>query len=510
MKHFCGIILFIVISIYLNNGYAFGDSIALTANIIQMDKSTTYNINIIGKNKGLSYEWTTSDRNIVKVNNKNGKISSIKDGAAFITCVVTSANGEKQNLMCKVLVGEDTEGTRLHITNLNLKVGEQFDINIKKKTANSKYMWISSKESVLKINAANGVVSAVGKGKANVTCTITAPDKHVIVLLCRIQVSDVNSNIIWEDVFQTPTIDSNKWGYESGYVRNKELQKYTDSTANAWIRDGNLVIKAIKDTDGNWTSASILTNNKFEVGNARIEARIKLPYESGAFPAFWMLGADLEEDYINQINLGDNWLEAREIDIIETFGKVVNVQGGVFLKEASNATELSHYFAKSQEIDITRFHIYAIEKSNHTINFYCDDNLYYSYVISDDGMKEPFFILLNLAVGASGGIPDKNTSEMEMEVDYVRVTTLEDNPIYEPEYISLDLETLYGKVGDIKKINYELLPLESQNRTITWESSNTGVATVYGGVVHMQKEGECIITATTYNGLIATCKVTSH
>ncbi|MHB8131491.1 MAG: family 16 glycosylhydrolase [Mobilitalea sp.] len=507
MKRFCFLIIFVAFSIFLTKGYAYGNLISLTATTIQMDKSTTYNIDIIGKKTGLSYVWTTSNNNVVKVNAKNGKISAVNEGEAFVTCSISGLGRDKQNLRCKVIVGEDAEGPRLTKENLNLKVGEQFDINISKKIANSKYRWISSNQAVLKINTSNGVVIATGKGEAEVTCTITAPDKHIIVLRCRINVAEEASNIIWKDEFISSTILSNNWGYEYGYVRNSELQDYTDRTDNAFIRDGKLVIKAIKDTNGKWTSASILTNNKFEVGNARIEARIKLPKESGAFPAFWLLGADYEVDYINQRGLGDSWLEAREIDIVESFGKAMNVQGGVFLKSTSSATALSHYFSVSKDIDITQFNTYAIEKSDVALKFYCNDNLYYSYDIKDDGLKEPFYILLNLAVGAAGGIPDQTNSEMEMVVDYVRVTTLDDLPATVPESIKLDTEALYGKVRDIKKINFELLPLISQNRTVTWKSSNTEVATVYGGYVHMKKTGICTITATTYNGLTVTCKV---
>jgi beta-glucanase (GH16 family) len=507
MKRFCFLFIFVAFSIFLTKGYAYGNLISLTASTIQMDKSTTYNIDIIGKKIGMLYAWTTSNSNVVKVNVKNGKVRAVNEGEAFITCSITGTDGEKQSLKCKVIVGEDTEGPKLTKVNMNLRVGEQFDINISKKIADSKYKWTSSKEAVLKINTSNGAVIAVGKGEAEVTCTITAPDKHIIVLRCMIKVTEEASNIIWKDEFNSSAILSNNWGYEYGYVRNSELQDYTDRADNAFIRDGKLVIKAIKDTYGKWTSASILTNNKFEVGNARIEARIKLPKESGAFPAFWLLGADYEVDYINQRGLGDSWLEAREIDIMESFGKAMNVQGGVFLQSTSSATALSHYFSASKDIDIAQFNTYAIEKSDVSLKFYCNDNLYYSYGITDDGLKEPFYILLNLAVGAAGGIPDQANSEMEMEVDYVRVTTLDDLPVTEPESIKLDTEALYGKARDIKKIDFELLPLTSQNRTVTWNSSDTDVATVYGGYVHMKKTGICIITATTYNGLTVTCKV---
>lgn len=509
MKRFSLVIMFTIFTIGMLKSHVYGNSLSLTANTIQMVKSTTYDININGKRPGLTYHWTTSDNNIVQVNSRNGKINAVNDGEARVDCLITDLDGEKITLSCKVIVGVDVSAPLLKRTKLDLKVGERFDINIANKIKGSKYKWHSSNAAVIGVNSSNGYVTAFGRGEAKVTCTITAPDKKIFILLAAIKVTEQASNIIWEDHFNSATLNREKWGYEYGYVRNHELQSYTDNTDNIYLKDGYLVIRARKDDNGAWTSASIHTNNKLEIGNARIEARIRLPYESGAFPAFWMLGADYEVDYNSQRTRGDSWLEAREIDIIETFGKVTKVQGGVYIKASSDAIALSQYAAKSQDIDISQFHTYAVEKSDTTIKFYCDNLLYYTFTITDDGLREPFYILLNLAVGAAGGIPDPSTSEMEMLVDYVRVTALEGTPVTEPEAIMLDMEEFNGKIGDVKKINANLMPSTAQDRTITWISSDPSVATVDGGYVRLKKAGTCIISAITANGIKTTCKIIS-
>lgn len=506
MKRICLFILFSIINIALPQPRVDDNSFSLTANTVHMEKATTYNININGKGPGLTYHWTSSDDNVVKVNSKNGIINAVNVGDALISCHITGSDGAKVTLTCKIIVGVDGVAPQLKNTKLELMIGEQFDINITNKIAKSKYKWQSLNEAVISVNPSNGYVTALGSGEAKVTCTITTPDKNIIVLLAAINVTQP-SNTLWEDNFDSLTLDHEKWDYEYGYVRNWELQRYTDSSNNVYLQDGYLVIKALKDRSGAWTSASIHTNNKLEVGNVRIEASIKLPYESGAFPAFWMLGADYEVDYKSQRGLGDTWLEAREIDIIETFGKVTRVQGGVFFKESPGATALTQYAGKSQDIDITQFHTYAVEKRDDLILFYCDDQLYYSFTVTDDGLKEPFYILLNLAVGAAGGIPDPTLSEMEMLVDYVRVTALEDDPVTEPEAITLEIDELIGKIDEVKKLNVQIMPLAAQDRTITWVSSDPSVATVHGGYVRMKKAGTSIITAITANGRMATCKI---
>lgn len=507
MKYINLVFLLAIIKVASLQGNVDDHSLSLTANTIHMEKATSYNININGKRAGLTYSWTSSNSDIVKVNSKNGIVNAVQSGEAFISCHITGLMGEKVTLTSGIIVGGDGAAPQLKKTKLELKVGEQFDINIANKIEKSKYKWISSDEAVISVKSSNGYVTALGSGEAKVTCTITAPDQNIFVLLAVIKVTKQPSNMIWEDDFNTDTLDHEKWDYEYGYVRNHELQSYTDSLNNVYLQEGYLVLKAIKDKKGAWTSASIQTNNKLEIGNARIEASIKLPYESGAFPAFWMLGADYEVDYKSQRGLGDSWLEAREIDIMEAFGKVRRVQGGVFIKESPGTTALSQFAGKSQDVDIRQFHTYAVEKRDDVILFYCDDRLYYSFTITDDGLNDPFYLLLNLAVGAAGGIPDPAISEMEMLVDYVRVTALEGTLVTEPQAISLDKEEYRGRIGEVIKLDVQLMPLTAQDRTITWISSDPSVATVHGGYVHIKKAGITIITALSANGIMATCKI---
>jgi beta-glucanase (GH16 family) len=80
------------------------------------------------------------------------------------------------------------------------------------------------------------------------------------------------------------------WGTEKGYVRNQELQYYTDAPANLFQRGGALVIKA-QNVSGNVTSASIYTKQAYTYG--RFEARMKVPKGKGIWAAFWLLGIDI-------------------------------------------------------------------------------------------------------------------------------------------------------------------------------------------------------------------------
>ena len=61
-----------------------------------------------------------------------------------------------------------------------------------------------------------------------------------------------------------------------------------------------------------YTSARLLTKGKFAATYGRFEARLKLPAGQGLWPAFWMLG-----DNIDAVG----WPRSGEIDVMENIGK---------------------------------------------------------------------------------------------------------------------------------------------------------------------------------------------
>jgi beta-glucanase (GH16 family) len=127
--------------------------------------------------------------------------------------------------------------------------------------------------------------------------------------------------LAWSDEFMSETIDKTIWNFqvvEAGRF-NDEWQRYTDSNENAYIENNCLVIKAIHESDvhgmDQYTSARLNTAQKRAFKYGKIAARIKLPQGEGIWPAFWMLGANIDE------NGGDTpWPQSGEIDILELYG----------------------------------------------------------------------------------------------------------------------------------------------------------------------------------------------
>jgi beta-glucanase (GH16 family) len=226
--------------------------------------------------------------------------------------------------------------------------------------------------------------------------------------------------------------DSSKWGFDigGGGWGNNELEYYTNRTQNAFLDEsGNLVVKAIKETftgsDGvtrDYTSARLLTRGKFTQQSGRFEARIKLPFGQGIWPAFWMLGDDIG-------SVG--WPNCGEIDIMENRGREPSIShGSLHGPGYSGGNPLtSSYALPGGQRFADDFHTFAVEWETAAVRFYVDATLYQTRTADDlpGGTRwvfdHPFFMLLNVAVGGNfGGNPDATTTWPQMMlVDYVRV-----------------------------------------------------------------------------------------
>lgn len=238
-------------------------------------------------------------------------------------------------------------------------------------------------------------------------------------------------NLIWSDEFNADTIDKNNWNFqveEPGRF-NDEWQAYTNSSENAYIEDGCLVIKAVHESDvhamGQYTSARIHTAKKQTWKYGRIAARIKLPFGNGIWPAFWMLGANIDE------NGGDTpWPQSGEIDILELYGSRNDsvVEANIhYADESGSHASMGAVSFKSQEGRFAdAFHIFELEWDENRVAWFVDGAEYASMSITSDEMSEfheEFFILLNVAVGSKwAGRPDSlSVFPQYMYVDWVKV-----------------------------------------------------------------------------------------
>ena len=254
--------------------------------------------------------------------------------------------------------------------------------------------------------------------------------------------------LVWNDEFNQTVggaPDQSVWSYDIGVGNggwgNAERQYYTNSTNNVYIADVSgdssssdgraLAIKAIKSGDS-ITSGRLKSLNKQYLRYGRIEAKIRTEngMQSGVWPAFWMMGNDIES--------GAPWPYCGEIDIMEHRNAEQNVIGTLHYNSGKGTSAgYAHQYIGSEINgqygyigDMNQWHKYAVEWYEDVIKFFVDDTCFETLNISSDEMEEfqkDHFILLNLAIGSTnspftlGQTISDSFTDATMYVDYVRV-----------------------------------------------------------------------------------------
>lgn len=251
------------------------------------------------------------------------------------------------------------------------------------------------------------------------------------------------TNLVMADEFDIDGApDPSLWTYEIGDGTaqglpagwgNNELQYYTDRPENVRVENGVLIMTANEESfaGSNYTSARITTQGLFEQQYGRFEARIRLPYGKGIWPAFWLLGNDCDQN---------PWPQCGEIDIMEYLGNQPTVVFGSVHGPGYNAGDsVSKEYQLANDRFDNDFHIFGIEWGPDYINYYVDGDLYQQItpeLVDEEAVKDgdpanagqwvfnrPFYIILNIAVGGNlPGAPNAQTVfPQSMYVDYVRV-----------------------------------------------------------------------------------------
>ncbi|MCX6334654.1 MAG: glycoside hydrolase family 16 protein [Bacteroidia bacterium] len=248
--------------------------------------------------------------------------------------------------------------------------------------------------------------------------------------------------LVWNDEFNIDgKPDPANWIYETGFVRNQELQWYQPENANC--KNGLLVIEGKREKVSNpnfipgssdwktsrdfaeYTSACIKTRGLQELQFGRVEMRARIDTACGSWPAFWTLGTSR------------SWPSCGEIDIME-FYRIKT--GPIMLANFAWGTN-KRGVAKWDDIKMPlkevigndsewakKFHLWRMDWDKDTIKLYLDNRLMNSVAVSEtinpDGFNpfhQPHYILINQALGANGGDPSGTPSPFRYEVDWVRV-----------------------------------------------------------------------------------------
>ena len=266
-----------------------------------------------------------------------------------------------------------------------------------------------------------------------------------------------NRKLIWTDEFGGTTIDRSIWSFDSGPA-NDNIHYFTDRPENVRLEEGKLHIIAREEPyEGyGYTSALLKTSRSVYWRYGRIEARIKLPASNGLVPAFWMLPEDDAYGW---------WPESGEIDIMEhPTNEVSKIYGTVHTGAYNYFTGLEPRGSSIRIPDAeTAFHVYAIEWTQEKMEFYVDDQKYFTFWNLHSGSEtwpfnRPFYIILSMAVGGGWvGEPDStSTFPAIMEVDYVRVyQDMNDMTIYGDDFVQSHNQSVAYSVPNIADAIFE-------------------------------------------------------
>ena len=430
-------------------------AVYISQSVISLTEGQTVQLSAVASDSA-TVSWVSGNEAIAMVS-AEGLVTAKSEGEAVITAATSSALAScTVKVAKKAQAGEpaepvDPEVLVLTLDGLELTVGESVTLKATS-SLGGQIEWSSSNVTVATVS--NGLVTAAAKGEAVIKaktdyaeaqCTVTVKEaSHPVI-------PDPDADkegyrLVWRDEFNGASLDTAKWGYQTGikdiygssvgpdYWGNGELQYYTEDAVS--VENGSLKITATKQQQGDrpYTSGRILTRDKASFTYGYFEARMKTPTGSGMWPAFWMLPQPSSP--ANSENEYGGWPANGEIDIMEAKGRLENkVDTTLHFGKAWDAHD---YVTKETTLssNTDEWHTYAVDWTADAISWFVDGqkvltvtkDRWWSQDVSNQGKSQPFdkpfYIIFNLAVGGmydSYNQPDGSFTSAAMYVDYVRV-----------------------------------------------------------------------------------------
>lgn len=345
-----------------------------------------------------------------------------------------------------------------------------------------------------------------------------------------------NRLLIFEDDFTGNTLNPENWDCEIGHVRGKSFEtKWPD---NVQVNNGNLVLTESKEQHTlyedwptydtvtyEWAAGSIFSRGRKKWVYGRFEAKMKLSTVFNC--AFWFMGNSFRQLYIDKdgskseyntryagVENINNWAECGEIDVCESWDYTRKTKPMCNLWSNTGTSISSAAFPQSID-SVNEWHIYAIEKTPEYIAAFIDNVEYKRWTYSDYDSEtvsayvdKAVSIILSIGIGNENDI-NRGITNAKMYVDWIRVYA--PSGVLTPipaESISIQ-SALSLPVGYRTYMNPIIMPLDTSDMTVTWESDNSNVVRVeYGGYIFAESVGETDIYAVTKNNIKSKCHVT--
>lgn len=234
--------------------------------------------------------------------------------------------------------------------------------------------------------------------------------------------------LVWEDNFEKDgEVDPEKWFCENGNRwANNESQAYTNRLSNVCVRNGQLVITALKEDymEREYTSARINTRGKKEFKYGYFEIEAKLPEAVGTWPAFWFMPTDcppVRWPLCGEIDMMEHTLVEKDVIVYSLHSDKHN---------HANPNTIQHSTKVSKPGSVDGYHKYGMEWTSDHIEYFYDGESVCKYSKALENQDElelcwpydkPYYMIINVAVGGFMGGPIKDEElPSEMRVNYIR------------------------------------------------------------------------------------------
>ncbi len=232
----------------------------------------------------------------------------------------------------------------------------------------------------------------------------------------------------------------NNWNFEYGFVRNHEDQYYVDR--NIKLENGITIYgkkEKIENSNydrnsqdwrknrrfGYYTSTSINTKGHFDFKYGMMEVKARIPISIGAWPAIWLMGSEEEYPYCDEVDIMEMYLWQNQPTILGNFMYYGNQQCNWNTKMIA-----ANYFKEKDNNWENQFHIWKLDWNNQYMRIYLDDELINQIEIAkfkNGNFHKNYYILLNLAIGGHGALPEEGELPLKYEIEYVKVYQKEED-----------------------------------------------------------------------------------
>ncbi|MBQ6553443.1 MAG: BMP family ABC transporter substrate-binding protein [Clostridia bacterium] len=262
---------------------------------------------------------------------------------------------------------------------------------------------------------------------------------------------------VWGDEFDGNSIDRTKWNVANGKVRgDSEPATFRDDPNNIYVKNGELVIRTVKEDYGNYhaTSGYMDTQGIYGVTYGKIEMRAKLTDGKRSWPAFWSMGQYGNWPYNGELDMMEFDISDNASDPYAIYGTNhwFTYQGNLYGSDTSNdymihAAKGTTIYNENKEPYADDYHTFTVEWDEKQARTYVDGMMYMSMLLTTDEIRwgfgdNPHYLILNVSTKGPGNnqIYSDMADETFMYVDYVRVYKrageVSDAPAYNDEVLN--------------------------------------------------------------------------